>query len=120
VSPGIFLALSRDGDGRGGGDNNSKYKYAFAFVPNVSKNLSYSIPENRQADLFSIASATDIHGSKFDNPANPVAPGGVLDNSITPAKYVSFVNYVDSTQLARFGLHDGMYSAISIVLLHVS
>lgn len=27
VSPGVFLALSRDGDGRGGDDNNSKYKY---------------------------------------------------------------------------------------------
>jgi len=27
ISPGVFLALSRDGDGRGGDDNNSKYKY---------------------------------------------------------------------------------------------
>lgn len=26
VSPGVFLALSRDGDGRGGDDNKSKYK----------------------------------------------------------------------------------------------
>lgn len=31
VSPGIFLALSRDGDGRGGGDNKSKYKCVFLF-----------------------------------------------------------------------------------------
>ena len=67
---------------------------------------------NRQADLFSIASATDIHGSEFDDLANPVAPGGDLDSSITPAKYVSFVNCVDSTQLARFGLHDGTEFAI--------
>ena len=119
VSPRIFLALSRDGDGRGGGGSNSKYKYAFAFVLNVLKIVSYLNSENRQADLFSIASATDIHGSKFDNPANPVAPGGVLDGSITPAKYISFVNYVDSTQLARFGLHNGMYSDISIIPLHV-
>ena len=70
------------------------------------------ISANRQADLFSIASATDIHGSQFDDPAHPVAPGGDLESSITPAKYVSFVNYVDSTQLARFGLHDGTGSVI--------
>ena len=69
-----------------------------------------SVP--RQADLFSIASAADIHGSKFDSPANPIAVGGVLDSSITPAKYVSFVNYLDSTQLARFGLHNGMGFAL--------
>lgn len=27
---------------------------------------------------------------------------------ITAATYVSFVNYIDSTGLARFGLHNGM------------
>ncbi|KAF9483227.1 hypothetical protein BDN70DRAFT_874104 [Pholiota conissans] len=86
VSKGVFLALSRDGDGRGGNDNKSSYK---------------------QIDLFSITNATDIHGSKFDNPANPVSPLGVLDSSITPAEYVSFVNIVDDAQLARFGLHNG-------------
>jgi len=94
VSPGIFLALSRDGDGRGGGGTKSGYK---------------------QADLFSIASATDIHGSKFDSPANPIAVGGVLDSSITPAKYVSFVNYLDSTQLARFGLHNGDPNDLTLI-----
>jgi len=52
---------------------------------------------NRQADLFSIASAADIHGSKFDSPANSIVPQGVLDHSITPAKYVSFINYADSS-----------------------
>jgi len=62
---------------------------------------------NRQADLFSVKGATDIHGSKFDNPANPIAVGGVLDSSITPANYVPFVNYLDPIQLARFGLHNG-------------
>ena len=118
VSPGIFLALSRDGDGRGGGDSNSGYKYAFDFVLNLLKSLSHLNSANRQADLFSIASATDIHGSKFDSPANPVAPNGVLDSSITPAKYVSFVNYLDSTQLARFGLHNGIDS--TFLFLHVS
>lgn len=29
VSPGVFLALARDGDGRGGDDNNTKYKLVF-------------------------------------------------------------------------------------------
>ncbi|KAG5644763.1 hypothetical protein DXG03_007671 [Asterophora parasitica] len=86
VSPGVFLALSRDGDGRGGDDNNTKYK---------------------QADLFSITGATDIHGTKYDDPANPVAPDGKLVSSITPATYVPFVDYVESTGLARFGLHNG-------------
>ncbi|KAF9002928.1 esterase-like activity of phytase-domain-containing protein [Cyathus striatus] len=86
VSPNIFFALSRDGDGHGGDDNKSSYK---------------------QADLFSIANATDIHGFKFDDPANPIAKKGKLDKSITPATYVSFVNFLDSTQLARFGLHNG-------------
>ncbi|KAF8149113.1 esterase-like activity of phytase-domain-containing protein [Crassisporium funariophilum] len=86
VSPGVFMALSRDGDGHGGDDNNSKYK---------------------QADLFSISKATDIHNTKFDDPANPIAIAGVLDTSITPAEYVSFVNFIEPTQLARFGLHNG-------------
>ncbi|CAA7265661.1 unnamed protein product [Cyclocybe aegerita] len=81
-----FLALSRDGDGRGGDDATSKYK---------------------QADLFSIVHATDIHGTKYDDPANPISPGGVLDPAITPATYVPFVNYLNATQLARFGLHNG-------------
>lgn len=68
-------------------------------------------PSYRQADLFSIANATNIAGSKFDDPSNPVAPGGVLDDSVTPATYVSFVNYIDDDQLARFGLHNGTLNA---------
>ncbi|KAF8073546.1 esterase-like activity of phytase-domain-containing protein [Lyophyllum atratum] len=87
VSPGVFLALARDGDGRGGGDDNSGYK---------------------QADLFSIVGATDIHGTKFDDPAHPIATGGVLDPSIKPATYVPFINYLDPAELARLGLHNGI------------
>ncbi|KAJ4466302.1 esterase-like activity of phytase-domain-containing protein [Lentinula aciculospora] len=90
VSENVFLALSRDGNGNGAGtsssDTTSKYK---------------------QADLFSIVNATNIAGSKFDDPSNPVAPNGVLDESVAPATYVSFVNYIDDDQLARFGLHNG-------------
>ncbi|KAG6900340.1 hypothetical protein C0993_012297 [Termitomyces sp. T159_Od127] len=85
VKPGIFFALSRDGDGHGGDDNNTKYK---------------------QADLFSIVGATDIHGTKYDDPANPIASDGKLKSGITPATYVSFVDFVEENGLARFGLHN--------------
>ena len=75
-----------------------------------------------QTDLFSIATATDIHNSKFDGPVNPIATRaqGVLDHSIAPAKYVFFVNSVDSAQLARFGLHDGMASTWRLLFLRAS
>ncbi|KAF5348382.1 hypothetical protein D9758_010931 [Tetrapyrgos nigripes] len=86
VSPGIFLALSRDPFGRGGDNDTSTYK---------------------NADLFSIAQATDIHGTVFDDPSNPIAQNGTLNENITPAEYVEFVSYIDDDQLARFGLHNG-------------
>lgn len=31
----------------------------------------------------------------------------MLDSSITPAEYIPFVDFINSTQLARFGLHNG-------------
>ncbi|KAF7325259.1 Phytase-like domain-containing protein [Mycena venus] len=86
VSEGVFLCLARDGNGHGGSGDKIKYKHA---------------------DLFSIANATDIHGTAFDSPSTPVAPKGKLSKTITPATYVSFVDYADATQLARFGLHNG-------------
>lgn len=61
----------------------------------------------RAADLIDTSSATNIAGTKFDSPANPAAPKGVLDSSITPTAYQTFVQYINSTQLARFGLHTG-------------
>lgn len=61
----------------------------------------------RQADLIDISNATDIHGSSFDDPANPVAKKGKLDKSVTPATYVPFVSLINDTQLARFSLHNG-------------
>lgn len=87
VGKDTFLALSRDGDGRGGDEIDSSYKHA---------------------DLFSIRRATDIHATKFDNHLNPIAVNGVLDPSIEPAEYISFIDYLDPAQLARFGLHNGM------------
>ncbi|KAJ7138360.1 esterase-like activity of phytase-domain-containing protein [Mycena epipterygia] len=86
VGEGVFLCLARDGNGHGGSGDNIKYKHA---------------------DLFSIVNATDIHGTAFDSPATPAAPKGTLSNKIVPATYVSFVDYADPVQLARFGLHNG-------------
>ncbi|KAG6841252.1 hypothetical protein C0991_000392 [Blastosporella zonata] len=86
ISPGVFLTLARDGNGHGNSNDQSKYK---------------------QADLFTTIDATDIHNTKFDDPAHPVSPGGVLDPSIKPATYVPFINYLNGTELARFGLHNG-------------
>ncbi|KAJ7572622.1 esterase-like activity of phytase-domain-containing protein [Mycena floridula] len=88
VSGGVFLALSRDGHARGDDDEENESSY-------------------KQADLFDITGATDIHGTTFDDPANAIAKKGKLNKNITPATYVSFVNYLDDTQLARFGLHNG-------------
>ncbi|KZV76582.1 hypothetical protein PENSPDRAFT_598027 [Peniophora sp. CONT] len=90
VSEGIFLVLARDGKGMGNGDDDSDITSAY-----------------KQADLISLKGATNIAASKFDDPSNPVSPKGKLDKSITPVEYVSFVNYIDDDQLARFGLHNG-------------
>ncbi|KAF4569963.1 hypothetical protein EYR40_008946 [Pleurotus pulmonarius] len=84
VGPNLFLALARDGNGRGDDDLDASYKHA---------------------DLVDISQATNIRGSKFDDPANPVAPGGKLDKSVTPATLTEFVDFIDKDQLARFGLH---------------
>ncbi|TFY75187.1 hypothetical protein EWM64_g8824 [Hericium alpestre] len=48
-----------------------------------------------------------VEYNKFDDPSNPVAKKGDLDKDVDPATYVGFVDYVDKTQLARFGLHNG-------------
>ncbi|KZP20003.1 hypothetical protein FIBSPDRAFT_789968 [Athelia psychrophila] len=87
VSENVFLALSRDGKGRGDdGSTTSAYK---------------------QVDLFSIANATNIANTAFDSPSTPIAVNGVLNSTITPATYVSFLSLIDGVQLGRFGLHNG-------------
>ena len=53
---------------------------------------------------------TNIAGSKFDSHKNAVAPKGKLDKSVTPAVYTPFVSLINSTQLTRFGLHNGTQS----------
>lgn len=57
--------------------------------------------------VYDISAATNIAGTKFDDPANPVAPAGVLDPSIKPATRAEFINMNDPAQLAKFGLHNG-------------
>ena len=61
----------------------------------------------RSVDLIDISQATNLAGTKFDSPANPIAPKGVLDPSITPALYEKFLDINDNTQLNRFNLHNG-------------
>ncbi len=57
--------------------------------------------------VYDISGATNIAGTKFDEPGSPIAPGGVLDASIRPAARSEFININDSAQLAKFGLHNG-------------
>ncbi|HVY59501.1 MAG TPA: esterase-like activity of phytase family protein [Xanthobacteraceae bacterium] len=61
----------------------------------------------RRIDLIDISPATNIAGTAYDTPATPVAPLGVLDPSITPAAYQTFIDINDNAQLNRFGLHNG-------------
>ena len=80
-----FLVIARDsGHGQGLKDTDSVY---------------------RGVDIFDIAGATNIAGTDFDG-TKPVAPGGALDASVTPAKYARFIDINDNTQLGRFGLHN--------------
>ena len=110
VKENVFLVLARDGDGHGGDDDKSSYKCAlFVTSPYYFADFDF----RRQADLFDITNATDIHGTVFDNPSNPIANDGKLNKSITPATYAGFVSLIDKTQLARFGMHNGAYTVIN-------
>ena len=62
------------------------------------------------------SSATNIAGSKFDSHKNAVAPKGKLDKSVTPATYTSFISIIDPTNLARFGLHNGEQTMMTLVV----
>ncbi len=70
---------------------------------------TYPIPTStyRKILVYDIAGATNIAGTRFDDPANPIAPGGVLDASITPATRTEFIDINDTVQLAKFGLRNG-------------
>ncbi len=70
---------------------------------------TYPIPtaNYRKILVYDIAGATNIAGTRFDDPANPVAPAGVLDSSIRPALRTEFIDINDAAQLAKFGLRNG-------------
>ncbi|WP_214469792.1 esterase-like activity of phytase family protein [Mesorhizobium sp. dw_380] len=81
-----FLMLARDsGNGQGVKGDTSLY---------------------REINIVDVSAATDIAGTDFDKD-KPVAPKGVLDPSVTPAKLTPFIDINDNAQLNRFGLHNG-------------
>lgn len=61
----------------------------------------------RKIDIVDLSAATDIAGGAFDAADKPVAPKGVLDPSVTPAKLTPFIDMNDKAELGRFGLHNG-------------
>ncbi|PWJ89897.1 hypothetical protein C8D77_106221 [Mesorhizobium loti] len=61
----------------------------------------------RQIFVVDVSAATDIAGGAFDAADKPLAPKGVLDPSVTPAKLTPFIDINDSAELGRFGLHNG-------------
>ena len=86
LSPTSFLVLSRDGNGNGSGDNNR---------PLVFKTVSY-------VDL---SGATNLAGTTYATSYTPAANGiaGPVAG-ITAAQVTPFVNLLNPTQLARFGI----------------
>ena len=86
LSPSTFLVLTRDGNGNGSGDTGR---------PLVFKTVS----------LVSTTGATNLSGTPYETSYTPAANGisGTL-GSITAAQAVPFVNLLNPTQLARFGI----------------
>ncbi|KAM0756395.1 hypothetical protein T439DRAFT_28412 [Meredithblackwellia eburnea MCA 4105] len=95
VSDNVFLVLARDGKGNGNGNS-----------PSSTASTSQLTANYKNAGLITLVGATNILGS-FDNYADSIAPAGVLNPAITPAAFHEFVNIIDPTQLAKFGLHNG-------------
>jgi hypothetical protein len=61
----------------------------------------------RSIDVLDFTGATNIAGTDFDK-MKPVAPKGVLDPSVKPAKLTKFIDINDNAQLKKYGLHNGM------------
>ncbi|OCF39123.1 hypothetical protein I317_07064 [Kwoniella heveanensis CBS 569] len=94
LSEDAFMLLSRDGKGNGDDDSESKHK---DFM------------------LFNFDGATDIVDTEYTDGVKPVSPGGVLDSSITAIEPTQFIDIIDETQLARFGLHNGGDFDVSLI-----
>ena len=101
-----FLVLSRDSNGHGGDDTTSAFKFVLVFASSGHTSL-IGFSSCRSIVIVDISGATNIAGSSFDSHKNPVAPKGKLDKSVTAATYTTFLSLIDSTQLSRFGLHNG-------------
>lgn len=80
-----FLMLARDGNGRGNG----------ATRPAVYRSIL----------LVDTAGATNLAGTDFETTTKPLAPDGVLAQSVTPAAQAELINLINPDQLARFGLN---------------
>ncbi|AWB09246.1 hypothetical protein A6A40_30315 (plasmid) [Azospirillum humicireducens] len=81
-----FLVLSRDSNnGQGMDGTDSLY---------------------RSIDIVDVSNATNLVGTVYED-TTPVAPGGNLAASVTPASYTQFLSLNDNGQLAKFGLHNG-------------
>jgi hypothetical protein len=88
ISPTQFLILARD-SGKGHGQDSSLSVY-------------------RHADVFSIASATNIKSPVHDSANGSIASSpGVLTAGISPAEYCPFLDYNVNSELGKFGLHNG-------------
>lgn len=62
----------------------------------------------RQIDIFDISNATNIKSDHYDKKGGAIAnEKGDLLNDIVPAQYFPFININDSSELARFKLHNG-------------
>ena len=79
-----FLVLSRDGNGLGQ-----------ATVDPVFKSVL----------LIDITGATNIAGTTFETTNTPIAPSGVLNSTIVPARQTEVVNLLNATQLGKFGIN---------------
>lgn len=89
------MVLARDGKGNGNGDSPAS-SASKKQVTSVFKNIG----------LISLADATNINGL-YDSVGASVAPEGVLDSSIVAADFNQFINIIDATELAKFGLQNG-------------
>jgi hypothetical protein len=62
----------------------------------------------RHVDIFDLEDATDIKNANYDCKTCSIASAsGKLKNSITPAKYCSFLDFNINNQLNRFGFTNG-------------
>lgn len=59
----------------------------------------------RRVDVIDISGATNILGQAYEG---TIAPAGVLNPAITPALYTPWLNVNDNTELARFGMVNGV------------